>query len=158
MRRSRAPLSDRRSFLKAAAGASFGLPYLVGADVPAGLDGKSLRPVIERQASGVRDTLFLAYKDVQRAVRDGRWKLIRYPQVNMTQLFDLQNDPDEIVNLAASPDHAERVASLTRELARWQRELGDRAPLVVDSPRPATWDPTKIPSRPAKGTKRKKGS
>ena len=41
----------------------------------------------------VRDSLFFAYKDVQRAVRNERWKLIRYPCANETQLFDLQNDP-----------------------------------------------------------------
>ena len=33
------------------------------------------------------------YKQVQRALRDDRWKLIRYPQINRTQLFDLQADP-----------------------------------------------------------------
>ena len=47
-----------------------------------------------------------AYRNVQRAVRDDRWKLIRYPQVDKTQLFDLQNDPDELKDLSADPAHA----------------------------------------------------
>jgi len=33
--------------------------------------------------------LVFAYRDFQRAIRDERWKLIRYPQVDKTQLFDL---------------------------------------------------------------------
>jgi arylsulfatase A-like enzyme len=43
---------------------------LVGTNVPGGLDGKSLKPVIEGKSAGVRDTLFCSYRDVQRAVRD----------------------------------------------------------------------------------------
>ncbi|MGB9626882.1 MAG: sulfatase-like hydrolase/transferase, partial [Phycisphaerae bacterium] len=63
---------------------------LVNIPVPAGLDGKSLKPVIDRRESGVRSTLFTAYRDVQRAIRDDRWKLIRYPKINKTQWFDLK--------------------------------------------------------------------
>jgi arylsulfatase A-like enzyme len=115
---------------------------LAGGAVPPGLDGKSLRPVIAGEQSGVRDSLFLAYRDVQRAVRDERYKLIRYPQVNVTQLFDLQEDPHELHNLAADPAQAERIAALTAELARWQKEFGDSAPLVVENPRDPAWDHT----------------
>src|SRR5205823_3335361 len=107
---------------------------LVGAEIPGGLDGKSLKPIIEGKQSGVRVSLFLAYREVQRAIRDDRYKLIRYPQVNVTQLFDLQNDPDELSNLADRPDQAQRIARLTAEMQRWQKELGDSTPLVVDKP------------------------
>jgi arylsulfatase A-like enzyme len=127
---------------------------LVGAAIPSGLDGKSLKPVIEGKASGVRDTLFLSYRDVQRAVRDNRWKLIRYPQVNVTQLFDLERDPHEITNLAAQPEHAERIKSLTAEMQRWQKELGDTTPLVVEKPQDPSWDPAKRPDPPAKAKKK----
>jgi arylsulfatase A-like enzyme len=123
---------------------------LVGTDIPSGLDGKSLRPVIEGRASGVRDSLFLAYRDVQRAVRDERYKLIRYPQVNVTQLFDLKTDPDEITNLAERPEQAQRIGKMTAELKRWQQSLGDTAPLVVDHPQDPRWDPSQAPA-PAAG-------
>ena len=123
---------------------------LVGAPVPGGLDGKSLKPVIEGRASGVRDSLFLAYRDVQRAVRDARYKLIRYPQVNVTQLFDLQADPHETTNLADRPEQAERIRTLTAELQRWQAELGDTAPLTVANPQSPAWDPAQRPAPPAR--------
>jgi arylsulfatase A-like enzyme len=128
---------------------------LVGTDVPGGLDGKSLKPVMQGRASAVRDTLFLSYRDVQRAVRDDRWKLIRYPQVNVTQLFDLQNDPDELMNLAERPEQAERIKSLTADLQGWQKDLGDPAPLTVAHPQDPAWDHTKIPP-PAKTKSKKK--
>lgn len=98
---------------------------LVGGEVPGGLDGKSLKPVIAGKSSSMRDSLFLAYRDVQRAVRDERWKLILYPQANVTQLFDLQADPDEMQNLAEQPEQRGRIESLKAQLNRWQRELGD---------------------------------
>jgi len=128
---------------------------LVGTSIPAGLDGKSLKSVIEGKSTGVRDTLFLSYRDVQRAVRDSRWKLIRYPQVNVTQLFDLQNDPYEISNLANRPEHRQRLASLTAEMTRWQTELGDTAPLTVENPQSPDWDPSKPPPMAQKGKKKK---
>lgn len=118
---------------------------LAGGDVPAGLDGQSLQPVIQGQATGVRDTLFLCYRDVQRSVRDERYKLIRYPQVNVTQLFDLEADPHELTNLAADSSHAERIKSLTGELARWQKELGDPQLLSVANPQDAAWNPADRP-------------
>jgi arylsulfatase A-like enzyme len=129
---------------------------LVAADIPGGLDGKSLKPVIEGKSSGVRDSLFLAYRDVQRAVRDSRWKLIRYPQVNVTQLFDLQNDPEEITDLADKPEHAERIQSLTAQMRHWQQSLGDTAPLVVAQPQDPKWDPSQRPETPPGKSKQKK--
>jgi arylsulfatase A-like enzyme len=127
---------------------------LVGTKVPEGLDGKSLKPVIEGKSPGVRDTLFLSYREVQRAIRDSRWKLIRYPQVNVTQLFDLQSDPHETKNLAAEPAQAERIAALTTELTRWQKELGDGAPLTALNPQDPAWDPMKRPMPMAKKKKK----
>ena len=117
---------------------------LVGAEIPAGLDGKSQRAVIEGKSAGVRDTLFFAYRDVQRAIRNERYKLIRYPQVSITQLFDLQSDPHELTNLAGDPRQAEQIKLLTAEMRRWQQELGDKSPLVVDQPQ----DPTFVPPKP----------
>lgn len=126
---------------------------LICAPQPEGLDGKSLKGVIDSRVTGVRDTLFLSYRDVQRAVRDSRYKLIRYPQVNVTQLFDLQEDPDETRNLADDPLQADRMKSMLAELERWQRELGDPAPLVVQNPQPPGWDHTNPPPLPLRKKK-----
>lgn len=113
---------------------------LVGGKTPQGLDGKSLAPVMHGKQKAVRDTIFLAYRDVQRAVRKDEWKLIRYPKVDYTQLFNLRDDPDELKNLAANPAQTKKVAELMDLLAQEQKLFHDPAPLVIENPRPAQVD------------------
>ena len=110
---------------------------LTGAKAPQEIDGKDLVPVMQGKAEGVRDTILLGYKIVQRAIRRGQWKLIRYPEVNKTQLFDLQADPCEIKDLAGDPAQAGRVKELTALLAAEQKKFGDTLPLEVANPQPA---------------------
>ncbi len=112
---------------------------LVNVPVPEGLDGKSQAPVI-RGGAAVRDTIFLAYRDVQRAVRRGRWKLIRYPQVNVTQLFNLKEDPHEVHNLADDPAHHDVVREMWALLEAEQKRFDDTQPLRVAHPQPAAVD------------------
>ncbi len=114
---------------------------LAGVPVPASAEGKSLVPVLKGKRMRERDYLFTAYKNVQRAVRTDRWKLIRYPQVDQTQLFDLQTDPHELKNLAAAPEYADRVKEMLALLARAQEQYGDTCPLTLANPKPATWSP-----------------
>lgn len=114
---------------------------LAGGVAPKGIDGLSLKPVIEGKAKGVRDSLFLSYLDFQRAVRDERWKLILFPKIGKRELFDLASDPDEMKNLADDPTQAPRIESLTAKLRDWQRCLGDTAPLAVEKPEPAEFVP-----------------
>ena len=114
---------------------------LAGIPVPAGLDAKSLAPVIQGRQAKVRDCLFTAYRDCQRAIRDERWKLIRYPLIDKTQLFDLQADPHELSDLAGRPESAAKVKELTLLLERARKEYGDTAPLQVANLKSAAWVP-----------------
>ncbi len=118
---------------------------LIGAARPEGIDGVSFRPVINGQSKFLRRELFLSYLGVQRAIRDERWKLIRYPQVNVTQLFDLQADPDEMHNLADDPAQRGRMKTMLARLAELQPMWGDTAPLTVPNPKPAAWSPPANP-------------
>lgn len=61
-----------------------------------------------------------------RMIRAGRYKLIYYATGNVRQLFDLQEDPQELVNLAGSADHAAALARLTALLVE-QLYGGDEA-------------------------------
>ena len=107
---------------------------LVGAPIPPGLDGTSLAPVLTGQSEKVRDSLFLAYRDVQRAVRDDRWKLIRYPRIHRTQLFDLLADPDEIHDLADDAGQKPRVEKMLALMKEWQAKVGESAHLTTPGP------------------------
>jgi arylsulfatase A-like enzyme len=131
---------------------------LVGANAPSGLDGKSFADVLRGKTNAIRDRLFLSYRDVQRAVRDDRWKLIRYPQINRTQLFDLKSDPDEMRDLAGEPAQAARVEQMMTQMRDWQKQLGDVAPFALDNPKPAIWKPPtpgELANPPAKKKKQK---
>lgn len=46
----------------------------------------------------------------------------------MTELYDLQADPEETKNLAGAPDYQEVMAGLSRHLAEWQRQTDDPLP------------------------------
>jgi N-sulfoglucosamine sulfohydrolase len=41
------------------------------------------------------------------------------------ELYDLQNDPNELRNLANETEHAETLADLRRRLRTWQQETND---------------------------------
>lgn len=107
-----------------------------------GLVGRDLGPLLRGETAAVRDTLFLSMGTTQRAVTDGRWKLIRYPEIDRLRLFDLASDPHELVDLSSRTEHAERLRTLDAELAAWQERAGDTAPLVVDEPHAAELDLT----------------
>lgn len=99
---------------------------------PDTVEGKSLVPLMEGSAERVRETVFAAYRDIQRTVSDGRWKLIRYyvseetgAGTNRIQLFDLANDPGETTELSALSEHAERIQSLAADMQQWQIETDD---------------------------------
>ena len=83
---------------------------------PGGIDGQSLMKVINKEENEVRSSLYTAYRNTIRAVRDEEWKLIRYPQIDHTQLYNLKNDPNEIHNLATDPVHQSKVNDMMKLL------------------------------------------
>lgn len=109
---------------------------LVGAGIPEGIEGRSFASILQGKATRARDAIFLAYKSVQRAVRQGNWKLIRYPHLNHTQLFDLGNDPHELYSLADSDAHQEKIRALTALLKQQQQQFGDTVELISSNPQP----------------------
>jgi len=114
---------------------------LTGTAAPEGSEGKSLAPVLADANGKVRDSLFTAYIKVQRAIRNDRWKLIRYPHINKTQLFDLQGDPHEMNDLADRPEHAGKAGELMALLEQAQKEYRDACPLTVANPKDPAWSP-----------------
>ena len=113
---------------------------LTGTPVPPGVEGKNLTPILQGKKTKVRKAIFTAYK-TQRAIRNDRWKLLRYTHINKSQLFDLKNDPHELKNLADEPAYAGRVQRMTSLLERWQKKLGDTLPLTSATPQ----DPAFVP-------------
>lgn len=136
---------------------------LAEAKLPAGVEGQDLLPIIRGEKPTVRTAAYLGYRDCMRAVSDGRWKLIRYPLVDRTQLFDLESDPHELANLAGRPEQAAKQEELTALLAAEMRRYGDPYPLTVANPSKAEWTPpTSAPAAgedvPAKARRKKTGA
>lgn len=123
---------------------------LAGINPPTDLDGVDLAPLWRGEKRALRDSIFLAFMDWSRAVRQGPWKLIRYPQIGYLQLFNLETDPHELHNLADQPAQKQRVAALTTLLRSWQQRLGDRQPLEVQPLQPKEVDLTGLTRQPDK--------
>ncbi len=90
---------------------------LAGLEVPPGWQGQSLVPQLEDPARPTRDHVVLTHGlyTAQRAVSDGRWKLVRtyHPGlfgVPPLRLFELAADPHETRDLSA--EHPDVVARL----------------------------------------------
>jgi len=111
-------------------------------EAPPGIDGRELSPLWSGGGEVWRRSVFLPYRDVMRAVRDDRFKLIVYPLVNHRQLFDLAEDPHEVRNLVEMPEHAGTVARLEALLEGWRAAMGDDAPLSAPDPAPLRRDLT----------------
>lgn len=114
---------------------------LTGTPIPKRVEGLSLAPVIHGQKSRVREYMFNAYKTCQRSISDERWKLIRYPLINRTQLFDLAHDAHEENDLNDRPEHEKKLKELMGKLAALQKQYDDPYPLTVAKPQPGVWSP-----------------
>jgi arylsulfatase A-like enzyme len=128
------------------------LGKLCGVATPPGSNGREFAAVLKDPTQIGRPFLMFGYKSIQKALSDGRWKLIRYPHVDRTQLFDLQADPYETKDLSALPEHAERIKVMLAKLAAEMKADGDNDPLTAAKILPADWKaPSKVPKPGQKG-------
>lgn len=107
---------------------------LQGAKTPPRVEGQSLLPLLANKPASARSRIFAAYRDSQRMIRVGDYKLIRYPKIDKTQLFNLADDPWETRDLAGDEQQQARIATMLKELQAAQAEFGDKLSLTADSP------------------------
>lgn len=100
---------------------------LTGIDIPKTVQGQSLAPVLRGEKTSHYPCVFGHFGTTQRMIRTDRWKLIHYPKIGRTQLFDLSADPNETQNLSADSRFADTLTELRGKLAAWQKEVGDPA-------------------------------
>lgn len=111
-----------------------------GVRVPKDMHGVSLRPLLEQKNVDKtwRKSVYYQYFEYPKwhrvqphyGVRTDRYKLIRfYYDVDLWELYDLEKDPNEMVNQYANPAYASTVAELKKELKRLQVQYNDDLPL-----------------------------
>lgn len=106
------------------------LDYAGQGEPTPGVDGLSLRPLIEDSAETWRDCMVTVSSGIdfllhsQRALRSGKWKYV-FNCGDLDELYDLEADPHELTNLAADPARGEDLKAMRLRLDTWMGENGD---------------------------------
>jgi arylsulfatase A-like enzyme len=119
-------------------------------EIPGHLQGRSLRPAMEGEAElddgaiiewnsrrgargpgGIENEATVASRDPTRTIvtPDG-WRFTCSP-TGWHELYNLNEDPIEIHNLARSGEHDGLMSDLLEKIRSWQRRTGDRVRLPV---------------------------
>jgi arylsulfatase A-like enzyme len=99
---------------------------LAGAEVPGHIEYHSLLSFTDGSRSKSHyEAIYGCYMDRQRMVRQEGFKLILYPYASEMLLFDLESDPEEIVNLAEEDAYADRKTKLFDKFLELQVEMED---------------------------------
>jgi iduronate 2-sulfatase len=101
------------------------LADLCGLEPPANLEGQSLRPLLTDPIG--KDWKKPAVTQIWRnrkawgySMRTARYRFTEWLEGRAgRELYDHSNDPNEITNLANDPQHAQRVAELSSQLAKY---------------------------------------
>jgi len=98
---------------------------LAGIRKPQQVQFKSLLPLIDGRADRNYDAIYGGYIDLQRMVCAGGYKMIYYPKIDKTLLYNLKADPLEIDNIADDPANTRLLSKLKARLKKLQIEVGD---------------------------------
>jgi arylsulfatase A-like enzyme len=102
-----------------------------GVEIPAAMQGKSFKPVLTGETDQWRDAIYYHYYEFPNehgtkkhyGVRTDRYKLIHfYEDIDTWELFDLQEDPQEMNNLFGKEGYEEITATLKARLSELQKE------------------------------------
>ncbi|MEW4922900.1 sulfatase-like hydrolase/transferase [Algibacter sp. 2305UL17-15] len=77
------------------------------------------------QTESSYDAIYNGYRDKQRMIRKDGFKLIIYPEIEKTLLFDMKNDPEEMIDLSVKNEHKAKVKILFEDLIQLQKEMND---------------------------------
>ncbi len=106
---------------------------LAETEIPSQMQGMSFVPMLREETVVWRDRIFYEYyweydfpqTPTMHGVRTERYKLIRYHGIwDTNEFYDLQEDPDEMHNLIASPEHQEMIKELSASIYDWLETTG----------------------------------
>jgi len=86
-------------------------------------DGRSMRPLLDGKPHAfgpVYAEYALGAKQPKTLLREGDWKYTLWEN-DIPELYNLKSDPQELHNVAALPEHAERCAAMKAQIRAWQK-------------------------------------
>ena len=98
------------------------------------MQGRSLVPLLQQATPADWRTAiyyhYYAFPSVHMVarhygIRTQRYKLIRFYQFDEWELYDLESDPDELLNLYGDPDYTGVAMRLAEQLGGLSRHYGD---------------------------------
>lgn len=107
---------------------------LAGITPPDYIEFRSLLPLMAGRTSRQYDAVYGGYMDLQRMVRKDEWKLIHYPKIGKTLLFNLNDDPGEMIDRSRDPGAGIVLADLAAAMTRLQRQTGDTLSIDLAPP------------------------
>lgn len=124
---------------------------LAGIDIPEGMSGKDLTPILQDTGDVTRDYVVAEWHteggdsvSPGRMIRNNQYKYIRYIENNDTEMYDLINDPYEMKNLTPFAEYKEVAAQMEALLQAHMKATGDDFDsLEIDV------DPVKFRNHPA---------
>jgi arylsulfatase A-like enzyme len=99
---------------------------LAGVKKPSQVQFKSLMPLINGKTDSGYDAIYGGYIDLQRMIAADGYKMIFYPKIGKTLLYNLKADPLEMNNLAEDPTYFSLIRKMRRQLISLQKEVGDK--------------------------------
>ena len=103
-----------------------------GGEVPEYVEFSSLKELIDKERkTSNHHQIYGAYKDRQRMLRDGDYKLIVYPQAGVKRLFNLAEDPHEMRDLAGKQEQQQRISDMFNSLIELQESMDDTLDLAA---------------------------
>jgi arylsulfatase len=112
-----------------------------GLPIPESVEGHSLLPIARGEAAGVREVLHGEHPILGQSVHwltDGHEKYVWFSGTGREQLFNLDDDPQELHDLAGRPASAARLAhwreALIEELAEREEGFTDGERLITGRP------------------------
>lgn len=97
------------------------LSALAGLQIPSGVQGKSLVPVLRDPQATVRTTALSLNKGF--ALRDRDWSYMHY-QDGSRELYDMRQDPQQFTNLAKRAEHRPQLERMQAALEARLKEAG----------------------------------
>ncbi len=99
---------------------------IVGIEKPKNMDFVSELNVLKdgKQPSN-HEAIYGGYLDVQRMVRNERYKLFLIPKAKTAHLYDVVKDPNEMKDLYGDPKYADVVKELAQQYIKASKQAGD---------------------------------